>query len=488
MSLRKTLLKSSTAKQPLKNIPAGPHLEKTLPPNVEKPILEPEPQKLLPLYNWQVAFDSQHKIQLNDHDISQFAVVYFAQCTSISKTTCVFLHGAGHTSLSWSLLVSKLRLFCNCLCIDLPFHGNSGDFGDLSIESLVSFCLAVLSSQQCSSLIQSQGLGKSLHNLSKSSQTPSNSNDLSSVTDHKSSGSPVIFPKTIQFSKPMHIHPKVLTSQSLNQSISNECSGTEKKSPTTQGTLHDDSFSEVYTSKPLQEIQVTQVMSPKETPGNQNNNTKFANFPSLIPDSSNIKSSIILVGHSMGGALTIHLSSSIQNSSNTFPHTLDGLIVLDVIEKTAIDSLPSMSHLLSQRPPFFLSPLDAVHWSIKTQMLANLESAIISIPSCLSPRYLSKPDVIQKVFAWRTNLSTSQPHWKGWFSGITQKFLSLSIPKAVFLAGTDRLDTDMMIAQMQGKYQLVFLRGVGHLLHEDAPTKISQHIQRFLSRYGFIVE
>lgn len=34
------------------------------------------------------------------------------------------------------------------------------------------------------------------------------------------------------------------------------------------------------------------------------------------------------------------------------------------------------------------------------------------------------------------------------------------------LAGTERLDRELMIGQMQGKFQLEVISGVGHMLHE----------------------
>ena len=62
------------------------------------------------------------------------------------------------------------------------------------------------------------------------------------------------------------------------------------------------------------------------------------------------------------------------------------------------------------------------------------------------------------------------------------------------LAGTDRLDTPLMIGQMQGawavlsasdasgKYQLVVLQDVGHCLQEDAPDRLAMTLLDFLAR------
>lgn len=37
----------------------------------------------------------------------------------------------------------------------------------------------------------------------------------------------------------------------------------------------------------------------------------------------------------------------------------------------------------------------------------------------------------------------------------------------LLLAGTDRLDKELTIAQMQGKFQLVLLPSCGHAIQED---------------------
>jgi pimeloyl-ACP methyl ester carboxylesterase len=53
-----------------------------------------------------------------------------------------------------------------------------------------------------------------------------------------------------------------------------------------------------------------------------------------------------------------------------------------------------------------------------------------------------------------------------WFTGLSSKFLAARTARLLVLAGTDRLDKELMIGQMQGKYQLVVVPGVGHMLHE----------------------
>lgn len=54
----------------------------------------------------------------------------------------------------------------------------------------------------------------------------------------------------------------------------------------------------------------------------------------------------------------------------------------------------------------------------------------------------------------------------GWFTGLSSKFLAARTARLLVLAGTDRLNTELMIGQMQGKFQMTVVPGVGHMLHE----------------------
>ena len=62
-----------------------------------------------------------------------------------------------------------------------------------------------------------------------------------------------------------------------------------------------------------------------------------------------------------------------------------------------------------------------------------------------------------------------EEHWRGWFEGISTQFLAAPGAKLLLLAGVDRLDKELTIAQMQGKFQMHVFNGAGHSIHEDAP-------------------
>jgi len=65
-------------------------------------------------------------------------------------------------------------------------------------------------------------------------------------------------------------------------------------------------------------------------------------------------------------------------------------------------------------------------------------------------------------------------------------FLSVSVPKLLILADTNRLDTPLTTGQMMGKFQMSIVPNVGHLIQEDAPEKTSTFIISFLQRFRLV--
>lgn len=151
---------------------------------------------------------------------------------------------------------------------------------------------------------------------------------------------------------------------------------------------------------------------------------------------------LLLVGHSLGGAVVTHFAS---NCPQDLRSKLLGYAVLDVVEGSALDALKSMNAYLASRPAVFSTLEQAISWHIRTRTLRNVESAKASVPSLLIQR-----DTDEK-WVWRTDLSSTEAYWQNWFDGMSKKFLSGRGAKLLLLAGTDRLDKDLMIGQMQGK-------------------------------------
>ncbi|CAI9754279.1 unnamed protein product [Fraxinus pennsylvanica] len=179
---------------------------------------------------------------------------------------------------------------------------------------------------------------------------------------------------------------------------------------------------------------------------------------------------IILVGHSMGGSVAVHVAAK-----KALP-SLAGLIVVDVVEGTAMASLVHMQKILSNRMQHFSSIEKAIEWSVKGGSLRNIESACLSIPSTL------KYDEVKKCYTHRAKLEETEQYWRGWYEGLSEKFLSSPVPKILLLAGTDRLDRTLTIGQMQGKFQMVVVRHTGHAIQEDVPGEFATLVLNFIHR------
>nr|CAG8530488.1 15544_t:CDS:2 [Entrophospora candida] len=190
------------------------------------------------------------------------------------------------------------------------------------------------------------------------------------------------------------------------------------------------------------------------------------------------KRDIFLIGHSMGGCVVSDVASK-----RLIP-SLTCLANLDVVEGSAMEALSGMMNFLRTRPTEFKSIEDAIHWSVKSGTIRNLTSSKVSVPSLFKEQRFSGSGGNNNLikYVWITDLATSQKYWEGWFTGLSEKFLSARAAKLLLLAGTDRLDKPLTIAQMQGKYQLIVFPDVGHMLHEDAPGKTASTLVEFWKR------
>lgn len=120
-------------------------------------------------------------------------------------------------------------------------------------------------------------------------------------------------------------------------------------------------------------------------------------------------------------------------------------------------------------------------YSVRTKTIANPASARVSVPSLFnenpSPSSNDLPSYI-----WRSDLASTEPYWAGWFRSLSSSFLSLRAAKLLVLAGAESLDKDLMVGQMQGKYQLSVFTDVGHCLQEDAPKRLAGLLLEFWRR------
>lgn len=247
----------------------------------------------------------------------------------------------------------------------------------------------------------------------------------------------------------------------------------------------------------------------------------------------------VLVGHSMGGAIAVHtaLTGRIAN--------LAGIVVIDVVEGTALDALSSMQSFLRGRPKTFHSLEYAIEWAQRSGQVRNCDSARVSMPGQLKnettgncavhdvpetpkaereteaapkprlpltgtdaiaeeneeapsknnsddhkppePKQFKSPDKeeCKQSYTWRIDLGNTEPHWTGWFTDLSAKFLSVPASKMLVLAGIDRLDRDLTVGQMQGKFQMQILPQAGHAVHEDVPDRMAEILASFLVRNKF---
>ncbi|KAK9452491.1 Alpha/Beta hydrolase protein [Dipodascopsis uninucleata] len=186
---------------------------------------------------------------------------------------------------------------------------------------------------------------------------------------------------------------------------------------------------------------------------------------------------IFLVGHSLGGAVVSRAAELLMESGAIKENKvrLSGIVALDIVEGTALDGLSYMHGFLSIRPSKFRSLSDGIKWHIRSHTLRNPASACISVPPVLS----EEPN---GTYTWRTELARTEPFWQEWFKGMSARFLSIRAGKMLILAGTDRLDKELIIGQMQGKFQLEVVSDTGHFIQEDKPSTVVSLLSQFYSR------
>lgn len=178
-------------------------------------------------------------------------------------------------------------------------------------------------------------------------------------------------------------------------------------------------------------------------------------------------SSLFLLGHSLGGSIFAKYVNEHPDDK------IKGLILLDIVEETAVQSLNAMPQFIERRPKSFDSVFRAILWHMNF-LLFNEQSAELSIP-----------DLFNKDLTWKTDLSITQPYWDSWFTGLSENFLNFKGAKLLILSTHETLDKKLMIGQMQGKYQLVVFKNnekSGHFVHEDLPNHVAVCLTDYIKR------
>jgi protein phosphatase methylesterase 1 len=175
-------------------------------------------------------------------------------------------------------------------------------------------------------------------------------------------------------------------------------------------------------------------------------------------------------GHSLGGAVVVNA----LHKKDLAP-LIGGVVVMDVVESLAKHSLQYMHAILQQRPSSFSSEEEAALWFVHHGGMHSESSAKITVPFLLRQQDDGR-------YAWKTNLSLTETCWETWFDRLDQLFITLPCPKMLCLANTDRLDKELTIAHMQGKFQLEVIGTQGHYVQEDEPKAVAGKVTRFVHR------
>lgn len=124
-----------------------------------------------------------------------------------------------------------------------------------------------------------------------------------------------------------------------------------------------------------------------------------------------------------------------------------------------MDALPFMEQVVKNRPADFPDLKSVVKYGLMSGQAKDRRSARVSMPSQVIEQKAEDGSV---KYVWRTDLLATKAFWEDWFKGLTKDFLGCQVKKELFLAGSERMDTELTIAQMQGKFQMMVIEDCGH--------------------------
>lgn len=199
----------------------------------------------------------------------------------------------------------------------------------------------------------------------------------------------------------------------------------------------------------------------------------FAHFLQHLRTTRFPENHVYIVGHSLGGAI---VARALQRDK-ALQASVAGVVLVDIVEGTAVLSLKHMRTFLQKRPHSFHSIDDAESWFLQHGGMRSVEGAAVSAPPLLR---LNKET---GEYVWRTNIEKMEAVWDGWFPGLDAAFVSLQCSKVLCMSTLERLDKDLTVAQMQGKFQLEIMgNNCGHYVMDDATMTMVAMLRRFIRR------
>lgn len=91
----------------------------------------------------------------------------------------------------------------------------------------------------------------------------------------------------------------------------------------------------------------------------------------------------MIYGHSLGGSIASRLVPKIEkeNSLRDLHKKILGIVLEDIVEGSALNSISLMKQMILKRPKYFNSLENSVEYYLSQNIVKNKESLIKSIPS-----------------------------------------------------------------------------------------------------------
>ena len=215
----------------------------------------------------------------------------------------------------------------------------------------------------------------------------------------------------------------------------------------------------------LRELNNQYRINAIDLPGHGENRTEDMSIEGFVECvSKQIKGDIgntIVIGHSLGGSVATFLPSAMS------------VILIDISEGAAMRSIGTLESALRMRPFSFHNLEEATKWYLSLN------------PHCLVPDKTVKGQLqlhpTTGEYTWRTDLLKQKDHWTSWFSGMDSRFLKCRNP-VLIMSDRDYIDKELLLASMQGKFNLQVFSGCGHAIQEEEAVKLASFIDAHIQR------